>query len=212
MLRSPSDAASAFFEAIRQARWADAAALVDPDAAAELREQQLAMLIAWAQHRDELRRMRESGEGSTMFGFSSNGVIDPELLAAHATIPLLAFSGKPTLGELAAVSTTTFIELLLKVSNGEVGPDKDGPFQRPGRRVIGEVREGDALAHVLYRAEGAGIRYSNPHHVEVLQLRRAGDGWRILLTSSQHDLADGGLMLHMDTPESGSDPDPDGVE
>ena len=212
MLSSAFAAASAFFEAVRQARWADAAALVDPDAAAELRAQQVAMLIAWAQHRDELRRVRESGEGAMSFGYSLNGIVDQELLAAHATIPLPAFRGNPALGELAAASPMAFVELLLEASNGEIGPDKDGPFQRPRRRVIGEVREGDSLAHVLYRAEGTGIRYSNPHHVEVLQLRRAGDEWRILLTVSQHDLADGGLLLHIDMLEGVSERDPDGVE
>ena len=168
------------------------------------------MLIAWAQHRDELRRVRESGQGA--FGYSSSGIVDPELLAAHAEVPLPAFNGSPTLGALAALSTTAFVELLLEASNGEIGPGKDGPFQRPHRRVIGEVHEGDSVAHVLYREEGAGIRYTNPHHVEVLQLRRAGEVWWILLTASQHDLADGGLMLHMDMPEWGSEPDLDGFE
>lgn len=168
------------------------------------------MLIAWAQHRDELRRVRESGEGA--FGYSSSGIVDPELLAAHAAVPLPAFNGSPTLGALAALSTTAVVELLLEASNGEIGPGKDGPFQRPRRRVIGEVQEGDSVAHVLYREEGPGIRYTNPHHVEVLQLRRTGDVWWILLTASQHDLADGGSMLHMDMSESESEPDAHGFE
>ena len=209
---TPTAAASAFFEALHEGRWADAAGLVDAEAAATLREQRLALLIAWVQHRDEIRRAREGGEGGGMFGFSSDGKVDQGQLAVHGTTLLPVFRGSPTLAELASMSTAAFVELLLEVSNSESGPGEEGPFERPRRRVLGEVREGESIAHVLYRQEGAGVRYTNPHHVEVVQLRRTDSAWRVLLGMMQNDLAEGGFMLHMDLLDSGSELGPDRVE
>jgi hypothetical protein len=188
-----------FFDALRDARWADAAARVHPDATAALRESRLALLIAWAEHRDEIRAAR-AREGM-FFGYSSDGIVDSTRLARHAATPLPAFDGCPTLGALAELEPAAFMATLLSASNGPVGATTAGPLARPSRRVIGEVYEGERLAHVLYRAEGGGIAYTDPHHVDVVHLTRVDEDWRedwrVALTTMNDDLIDGGYMLRL---------------
>jgi hypothetical protein len=75
---SPTDAARSFFNMLDAKRWADAAAMVDSASASAIREDDLAMMIAWAQHRAELERItRRNGSGGLADGFSSNGRVNP---------------------------------------------------------------------------------------------------------------------------------------
>ena len=201
---SPSDVARAFFDALRDGRWADAAALVHPDATVALRESCLAHLVAWAEHRDESRAAPE--RDGMVVGYSSDGIVDSTRLARQAGTPLPAFDGRPTLGALAELEPAAFMATLLSASNPAVCATMAGPFARPSRRVIGDVSEGEALAHVLYRAENVGVAYTDPHHVDVVHLSCVDQDWRVTLTAMNYDLIDGGYMLRMygaDEPEGG---------
>ena len=54
--------------------------------------------------------------------------------------------------------------------------------------VIGEVLEGDALAHIVYRARIASPKESVAN-VTVLSLRRSPGGWKALLDGDLQGLA-----------------------
>jgi hypothetical protein len=53
----------------------------------------------------------------------------------------------------------------------------------PPRVVIGQVIEGDSLAHVLYRTIDTEIMVGEQHEVDILYLRRRGSEWRLLLAA-----------------------------
>jgi hypothetical protein len=54
--------------------------------------------------------------------------------------------------------------------------------------VIGEVLEGDALAHIVYRARAASAK-ETAANVTVLSLRRSPGGWKALLDGDLQGLA-----------------------
>lgn len=199
-----SQAAEAFFSALQRARWNAAAALVDPASAADFRDQNLSMLIAWAENRERIQRVRKAGGG--MVAYSSEGTVNTFLLAQFGSTVLRALPGRPTLQQLAESTPAEFVALWLEASDHGIAPDSAGPSGRPTRRILGEVLEGDSVAHVLYRPEAPGYEYTNPHHVEILQLRRLGQEWRVLLRGVGLDFIDGPIMLHMDEEDVLVDP------
>jgi hypothetical protein len=49
------------------------------------------------------------------------------------------------------------------------------------RKVIGGVPEADSVVHVVYRIHTDVGRFGETEEVDVLTLRRAPSGWRIML-------------------------------
>jgi hypothetical protein len=164
-------AAEQFFRALGNARWMEAATLVDPASASLFRERQLASLVGWALQRDALKAWRKKAEGGS-FGWSSDGVVTSEGLAATADTTLAAIPGVSTLGELASMSAAAFVAKYFEISNSHDAKGGVGP-----RRILGGVAEGDAMVHVLYRDERAGISYADPYHVDRLRLKQTRSEW-----------------------------------
>lgn len=163
--------AEQFFQALSDAQWMEAATLVDPASASLFRERQLASLVGWAQQLDALKAWRKRAEGGS-FGWSSNGIVTSERLAATADTTLAAVPGVTTLGELASLSAAAFIAKYFEVSNS---PDSKAGVA--ARRILGGVAEGEFTVHVLYRDESPGITYSDPYHVDHLRLKRNSNDW-----------------------------------
>ena len=175
-----------FFGTLEAARWDAAAAMVDPGLAATFRNSELASLIAWARHRDAIIAMHQRGEGAV--GWSSDGRVDAAIVDQYRATPLHGVPGVQTLADLAAMSPRDFIAKCLEASNGAI-MTPDGTRIELRRRVIGGVREGNAIAHVLFRVEGPGVQHTDPLAVEVIRLRAAEAVWHIDPTSLSPGIA-----------------------
>ena len=170
----PTDAATAFFNAITASDWRRATRLVDPDAVAEARTIELGMLASWAERRPDLDRQK----GESMQGISFGDELDPRLLEKHRDF-VVDLYGVRTLGELAGLSPEELFARSLEAS-AHPSVRGDGPDFGPlTYRIIGTVQETDAVAHVLYRATSPNISYDDPWHVTVLRAVRRGDQWFI---------------------------------
>ncbi len=179
-------AAEDFFLALEEARWADAVGFVDPEAIEDFHSRELASVVSWAENRVAMRKAAESGVG--MYWYTSDSVLSEDKLAQFADTTLRAVPGAATLGDLAKFSPSEFLALFLELSNPPAAPTKDGPFARAHRRVLGQVTEGDALAHVVYRRESPAIKYDNPYHIETVPVVRRDGRWYVALSSRYHDL------------------------
>ena len=180
----PTCVVTDFFAALALQDWEDAVRYVEPRSLAEFRESQLAMLAAWAAHRDELRRAR--GDRNTYIAVTKN-VLDSEMLERHGDVRLHAFAGGPTLLEVAALPAETFAMRFLAASR--MAPS--------AYRVFGHVLESDDVAHVVYRPIGEALQRERLD-VAVLHLRRHEGMWQVLLSP---ELADGTFILfHLDQP------------
>ena len=63
---------------------------------------------------------------------------------------------------------------------GACDPRRGGTLGHPRREVLGIVEEGEETAHVLYRIRWTEESPSPFDHVDMLELRRTGDGWKVL--------------------------------
>ncbi len=175
---SPRAAAHDFLSAIESRRWREAAALVDPEQLAPYREETLAILVAWAQQRDEIRRrpLRRSG---ALTALSTEGKLDPQALARVGDTPLPAIRGVRTLRDLAALPPADFLAHVLELADIRSADSPGDLVESSTHRILGAVNESDSVAHVLYRAEDPRVRYDDPYHVEVLATVRRGDRWYV---------------------------------
>jgi hypothetical protein len=186
----PTEVVRSAFAALRDSDWAAFATLMDPDEQKQFRDQQLAVLTAWAQ-----RRPAPVAQNS-MSSLSAGSTPDPAAVSRFSDTHVPAFRGSPTLGQIATMAPRAFvIEWLAAAYSGPLGLHSfsfGGP--RSARRVIlGAVIEGDSLAHVVYRADGIVRRY--PWQVSVLSLKRQpGGDWFLLI---RHELALGPGMLNL---------------
>jgi hypothetical protein len=181
----PTRVATDFFAALAVQDWESAIGHVEPRSLAEFRQSQLAQLVSWAAHNDEIRQARSDRK---TYIAMSEVVLDAELLERHGDVRLHAFAGAPTILELAALPAETFAARVLAASR--IAPC--------AYRVFGHVLEGDDTAHVVYRPIHAGFA-GDSLDVAVLHARRHDGRWRVLLS---HELADAAFILfHLDDPD-----------
>ncbi len=175
---SPQAAAHDFLAAMEGRRWREAAALVDPEQLAPYREETLAILVAWAQQRDAMRRRPLRGSGA-LTALSTDGKLDPRALARVGGTPVPAIRGVRTLRDLAALPPAEFLAHVAELADMRSADSLSGSVDSSTHRILGAVNESDSVAHVLYRSEGSGVRYDDPYHVEVLAAVRRGDRWYV---------------------------------
>ena len=199
---SPQTVAQHFFGALEGRRWRDAAALIDPQQLVSYRDETLAMLVALIQQREELRRMPAQGSGA-LVPLSSDGKLDPEALARVGDTPLPAVPGVRTLRDLAALPPAEFLARLLEASDLRSLERSGGRIDSLRRRILGAVAEGDSVAHVVYRLEGAGVRYDDPYHVEGLATVRRGDRWYVRRRHHDDFGSPSFVMMRLVEPDTG---------
>jgi hypothetical protein len=178
---APVDVARSFFDAFEGGQWERLSAMLDPDEIARLRDEHLALLTSWAQHRPD--KQRDSGTGTRIYSFTSEPTADPATLERFADTPIPAFRGRPTLGQVAAMSPVALVAEWFAASFGGPGRGVFGVEGAPSARheILGAVAEGDNMAHVVYRPNIDGAVWHFPWHVAVLSLKSAGDGgWLVL--------------------------------
>ncbi|HEV8265599.1 MAG TPA: hypothetical protein VGQ06_11680 [Gemmatimonadales bacterium] len=182
--QGPTETVQAAFTALQHHDCPRLAALVDPGRLETFKQQQLAMLVSWAQKKDEIAAAeRDGGEWS----LASDDSVSAEAIAAVASIRVPTLTGSPTMAELATDSPSAFFIRLCSVVYGK--GDRDDPVRDISglqRQLIGQVLEGDTLAHVVYRRETRYVEnevlYSGlPGQPMVMSLRRPGQRWRLLL-------------------------------
>ncbi|MFL5562945.1 MAG: hypothetical protein ACJ79K_15850 [Gemmatimonadaceae bacterium] len=178
-------AAQSFFAALHDGRWPAAAAAVDSSSMSAIREMELSMMIAWAQHRAEFARaMRGKGSGALSGGYSVSDHIDARLLEKYGATAAPGFPGAPTVAAIAALPPRVFLTDILALSDSEeiYGPPPSHERNRFDRTIVGEVVENDSIAHVLYRVSAPHYVATDPLQVSVLRLHRRDDRWLVDLT------------------------------
>jgi hypothetical protein len=153
----------AAFAAFELSDWQALAATVHPDRLASFQREVLAYLVGWAGSKDA--RAQAAHGGNMFFAFTYDDSLLPEALPAVANVKIPIFPRESTIGELAKATYG---------GDTELGKDTSA-FRRD---VIGQVTEGDTLAHVLYRPRGLARR---AEQVERMPVKRFGDGWGLLL-------------------------------
>ena len=175
--RSASTVAAAAFDAVEQGNWKALAALVHPNTLTEFRERQLQFVVMWVNTRAD--RLQATKEGVQMFMWSMDTLTD-EMIKTVADVPLPVFADSVTVGQLAAMSPADFFvkycEAVYADDEFRVSDVADGQH----RRILGEIPEGETLAHVLY-APRPGYRFTDPWKVMRMPIMRTGDDWGILL-------------------------------
>lgn len=95
------------------------------------------------------------------------------------------FGGARSLDELKKMPAE---RVFVAYMRGVFGRMPSAPELRITNAVIGEVLEGDALAHIVYRSRVASPKESVAN-VTVLSLRRSPGGWKALLDGDLQGLA-----------------------
>jgi len=200
---SPETAARDFFAAIDGRRWREVAALVDPEQLGQYREETLSMLVAYAEHREALRRMPSQGSGG-LVPLSTDGKLDTLALARVGDMPFPRSPGVRTLRDLAALPPADFLARYFEAIDPRSDERMKVGVDWSNLRILGAVADGDSVAHVLYRSGAPGARYDDPYDVQVLATVRRGDRWYV--RASRGGAPIGGLavlMMRLEDLESG---------
>ncbi len=168
---TPDDVARAFFRAIGDENWTAAVALFDSTTLRASRDHGIRNLLGWAKAGAPTAANRRPGQ-SAAIGWSSDA--DTADLAKYDTVPVVTQGGATTIGELARLSPMAFAARTLEAAYAR-------GTGRTNFTVLGDVREGADLAHVIYRVDDAGVTYfaANMYRPE-LHLRRVAGAWKIV--------------------------------
>ena len=170
----PRSALEAAFAALAARDWPALVRHIDAEALAMLRVSELGSMIFAAE-----QRMAGNTRGG---GYEPEELVSAEHLSRVGGERVTAFLGEPTIAELAVLAPTDFFRSWCAAAFGST------PSTRSVRQVVAAVREGDDLAHVLYRRERFTFGESNrdlvalrPGSLEIMAVRRHGTTWRLLL-------------------------------
>jgi hypothetical protein len=165
------ETARAFFAALDGRRWDEAAGYVLPAAARRERDLDISMRIA------RLETMAK-GQRSGNFTVAGSGVVDPEKLRRFGSTPVRSLRGVSTLAQAAALAPEVYMARTMEMAMTRFPGSSAAPPRHP---FLGIVVENDSVAHALYREQGGVLRYGDPAAAEVLELRRSGGRWYVLL-------------------------------
>jgi hypothetical protein len=170
---TPTQVVQAAFQAFSRGDWQTLGAMVHPDALAAFRTDQLGSAVGWTLvRRDPKTRHRN-------IAITPSDFVTPDAIEKAKGLRLAEFPGEPTIGELAALSPRDFFVRWCEAAfrNREHNPWP--PMQGLGREVIGEIMEGDTLAHVLYRQQMKSVGLAGS--LKVMSLKQVAGHWLILL-------------------------------
>jgi hypothetical protein len=183
----PQTVVRAAFTAYEAKRWGDFAGLVHHDALMGFRAGELSSAEAWEQYAAKTHELPDSTMAPAVAEYFN------KMRAEMGGNPVLRqFADVKSLDELRALSPQEFLARYLDARSPK--PDAEDPEYQPPietRAVIGEVTESKDLVHVVYRLSTDVGRYGRTESIEVIPVRRAANGWRIMLNT---DLSLGGSM------------------
>lgn len=175
---TPSQAVDSAFAAFARRDWPTVAELVNPTALDSLRQESLGLIILMAEN-------RLAGREET--GYNPGEVVIADHVPRVGSERVPQFPGNPTIAELASLSPTQFfIAWCGTVFRTDSGNDPMREVVSLQRRIIGEVQEGDSIAHVVYRRESRQIDMGElfidlPGRMVEMPLKRVSDRWTLLL-------------------------------
>jgi hypothetical protein len=149
-------------------------ALVHPEVLRSFQQEQLSYFVVWIESREA--RAQTKREGMTAFMLSYEESLSPEAIAqvAELEVPLLPQSRR--IGDLARLTPAEFFEVWCRAAYGTQGQGSGSGKRNLDRRVIGQVFEGEDLAHVLYRTPRL-------YAADRMPLKWSAKGWRIMLNN-----------------------------
>ena len=170
---TPSQTVQAAFDAFRRSDWPTLASLIHPDALTAFRTHQLGSAVGYTLLRSD-PQIRNRNISITPADF-----VSVEAIQKAKGLPVAEFPGAPTIGALAGLSPRDFFVRWCEAAfrNAEHRPWP--ATQGVGRQIIGELIEGDTLAHVLYRQQVESIWLAGK--LDVMSLKQVGGHWLILL-------------------------------
>jgi hypothetical protein len=179
--QTPVETARALFAALEGHSWVDVAELIDAAEIDAFRDHHLDGLVTFA---DSQSIQAEPPERHGISLYLTHGG-ERRDLEKHAELKLPVFTDVATLGDLAALTPIQFLVKWIEATQRLGGWGSRGPDSR--RIILGEVMEGDSLAHVLYRFDRSAedpLHASEPPEAtdtHILTFRRAGSVWRALV-------------------------------
>jgi hypothetical protein len=176
--QTPTEASRALFAALTDHSWVQVAESIDSAEIIAFRDEHLDELVGWARFEGpDAKRPKHGG----MSGYTINGGERSDL-KKYASVKFPVFSDVGTLGDLAALTPIQFLAKWIEATQRRGGWESGGPDAR--RRILGEVIEGDSLAHVLYRFERStddSLQRRVPKEatdIQLMMFRRTGLVWR----------------------------------
>jgi hypothetical protein len=148
------------------------ARFVAPDALQSFQQEQLAFFVAHVRMREAYANAKRKGLGIV---YTHEDSLTTEEIAASADLEIPLKSGTQRLGALAKLSPGDFLAEWLRAAYGSNSGEFGNETRGMQRTTIGQVFEGETLAHVLYRE----TFHRDP---ERMALRWSEAGWRIGLT------------------------------
>jgi len=180
----PTQTVQAAFAALAQRDWLALANIVDPTRLEKFRQEELGFILLWARQKDSIAEAKRQERPWSLSGRDS---VSPETVAKVGHVQVPAFPGSPTVAQLAAIPPAEFFARWCGVAYG-ADAERDPVQEVVGleRRTIGQVLEGDTMAHVLYRRESRHVdmdelKIDLPGRVMEMPLKRSGRRWLLLL-------------------------------
>ena len=193
----PTDVLRLAFAALQRRDWPALAGHIDSLALESLRQESIGMLILTT----EQRLAGEEVGG----GYNPYDVVISDHLPRIGSERALGFPGEPTIAQLASLSPSEFFVRWCEAVYGD--STQEDPVREVvelTRRIIGEIREGDDRAHVLYRRESRHVEMGElkvnlPGRVMTMPLRNIAGQWRLRLNDDLGWSIDFGPVLRWDS-------------
>jgi hypothetical protein len=169
---SPVQVAESAFAAFKSQNWSALAELVHPAVLRSFQQEQLSFLAVWGRSRETQAGIPRESAQVIMYSYEDS--LRPETLAQVANIEIPIFAEHRRIGELAVLSPADFFQAWCRAAYGTPGENIGAWKGALDRETIGQLFEGDSLAHVLYRTPRLYLPDRMP-------LKWSDSGWRIML-------------------------------
>lgn len=169
---TPREVVESAFVAFEAQNWAALSNLVHPAVLRSFQQGQISYFVASIRSREA--RAEAKSEGVMAFMLSYEDSLSPEAIAEVAELEVPLVPHPRRIGELARLSPAEFFQEWCRAAYGTKSEGIGGWKRGFDRRLIGQVFEGENLAHVLYRTPRL-------YAADRMPLQWSESGWRIML-------------------------------